>query len=420
MSRTSYSSVIFLLMLVNHTMSIKGNTNMIILKSFKYRIYPNKTQELKLFETLRVCKNLYNKCLEEKINLYKTEAKSISAYDQMSNLSSYEIINLDTVYQQVIQNTILKLNTSFQNFFRRLKTGVNPGFPRFKSQDRFNSFCYPQVNYGFRLIDNSHLKLSKIGVVKIKLHREIQGNIKTLTIKRTSSNQWYACFSCEQEVNIPKVQITSKVGIDMGCINFATLSDGVKYDHPHYYRKMQANLKLIQQKYDKLKLISHGNKNKIKTKAKLNKVHAKVTNQRNDFLHKLSTQLVKSYDLICIEKLDIKSMFKTGYKNLNKSIADGGWNQFSQYLTYKAAYAGKQVIAVDPAYTSQICSHCGTHVKLRLNQRMFRCPDCHLLLDRDVNASLNILNLGTNQHDITSRWQLIVDQVKVDQLANVG
>ena len=383
------------------------------MKTYKFRLYPNKTQERILIATLATCNTLYNACLTERINLHKQEQKNTSAFSQMQNLARLNIPDLDLVYMQVLQQVIHRLDFAFKGFFKRVKQNENPGFPRFKSVDRFNSFCYPQL--GFKLCDTKHLKLSKIGIIKIKIHQPIDGEIKTVIVKQNRSGQWFACFTVTTKENPPKVDIQSKVGIDVGCVSFATLNDGTKFEHPHYYRKMEQKLVNIQQRYSKIKP-ENSDEIKCKLKRKLNRLHDKVANQRNDFLHKLSHKLVTTYDLICIENLDIKSMTKNSYRRLNKSIHDSSWHQFGLYLSYKAENAGKHVVKVDAAYTTQTCSCCGTHVKLKLNQRTFHCPDCHLLLDRDVNAAINILNLGVEHHDKTSRWHLIVDQIKADQL----
>lgn len=362
------------------------------MKTYKYRIYPNRTQEKKLVQTLDVCKNLYNKCLEERINLYKNELKSITAYEQMRKTDNYDIKELKEVHSQVLQHVILKLDNSFKGFFRRVKSGDKPGFPRFKSSYRFNGFCYPQS--GFKLCDDKHLKLSKIGIIKIKLHRNPDGKIKNLTIKRNALGHWFASFVIDEKIDIQKVEIKSSIGIDLGCKSFATLSDGDTVEHPHYYQQSESRLSEIQSKYYKIKMRPFDDKKKIKVKKQLNKIHDKIRNQRMDFLHKLSTRFVNKYDLICIEDLNIKGMTENNFRNLNKSIMDSGWNQFSQYLAYKAENAGKHVVKVNPAYTSQICSSCGIIIKKELSERVHRCS-CGFEADRDINAAINILSFGT-------------------------
>jgi len=365
------------------------STNM---KTYKYRLYPNKGQTIKLNITLDSCRYLHNACLQQKIEKYESEKKSISAYDQMKNIKHFNIPGLENVHSQVIQQVIFRLDNSFKAFFTRIKHGDKPGFPRFKSGDRYNSFIYSQ--HGFKICNNTHLKISKIGIVKIKLHREINSVIKRLVIKRNPLNQWFACFIVEENNKITPTLIKSKVGIDLGCKTFATLSNGDKFEHPHYYRQSEEKLSKMQSKYSLMKEKPRENKQKIKMKKSLNKLHVKIANQRSDFLHKTSRILVNTYDMICVEDLNIKHMTMDNFKNLNKSILDSGWASFLDMLVYKAENAGKTVIKVNPAYTSQICSSCGALVKKELSERMHVC-ECGLNIDRDVNASINILSFGT-------------------------
>jgi putative transposase len=362
------------------------------IKTYKYRAYPTKTQEKDLIESLDVCRAIYNTCLRQRIDLYEKEHKSITGYGQIKLLPTLNIPNLDKVYSQVRQQVILRLDNAFKGFFRRLKAGEKPGFPRFKGIGRFDSLYYPQL--GFSLTD-SYVSVSKIGKLRLVIDRPIVGKIKTFTIKRNCLNQWYVYFVVEQPTCISKVSIQTSTGIDLGCKHFATLSNGTQIEHPHYYKQSEDKLSKIQSKYAKLKTKPRDNKQKLKAKKQLAKTHIKITNQRTDFLHKLTTTLIKQYDLICIEDLNIKGMTENNYRNLNKSIMDSGWEQFSRYLFYKAENAGKEVVKVNPAYTSQICSNCGTLVKKDLAERIHKCPTCTLQLDRDLNAAINILSFGT-------------------------
>ncbi len=366
------------------------------MKTYKYRIYPNKTQTTALINTLHVCKNLYNACLQQRIEMYKKDGSYISAYEQMKIFRSFNIENIDNVYSSVRQQTILKLDTSFKNFYRRAQKGnCKVGFPRFKSVDRYNSIYFPAATRGFKLTsDFKHIFISKIGYVKIKIHRGFEGYVKGLIVKRNGIGQWFVCYQVDEDVKPVPVKVKWKIGIDLGCINFAVLSNGEKVKHPKYYRKSEEKMIKLQSKYSKLKQLPREDKGKIKVGEQLNRVHVKIQNQRQDFLHKLSRTIINKYDLVCIEDLDIKSMTKDNFKSLNKSILDSGWNQFSSYLTYKAENAGKFVVKVNPAYTSQVCSSCGQIVDKPLSQRIHKC-DCGLTIDRDVNASLNILSLGT-------------------------
>jgi len=358
-------------------------------KYFKYRLNPNKTQQAKLLGTLSICRNVYNFSLEEKINLYKNNKQHINVYTQIKNIKNKNIPDIDLVYAQVIQSVIMKVDNSFKIFYTKIKKHDKCGLPRYKTIDSYNSFTYPQQ--GFKLIDNKHLKLSKIGTIKIKLHRPIIGIIKNLTIKRNKIGQWFACFGVDTSIDIKPIEIKNKVGIDLGCTNFAALSNDDIIENPHYYKKSQSKLFNLKKKSDI-----------TKNQLKIKRLEIKIQNQRNNFLHQLSKSIIDKYDLICIEDLDIKHMLSLNYKNLNKSILDSGWYQFSLLLSYKAEKAGKKIIKVNPAYTSQICSSCGSMVKKELKDRTHSCA-CGLNIDRDVNAAINILSFGMKLFETKSQ-----------------
>lgn len=362
------------------------------MKTYKYRLYPTKQQKQLLADTLECCRALYNCALEQRKVAYRQFGVSISRLDQQAELLEIKenFPKYKGIHSQVLQEVILRVDRSFQNFFRRLKNNEKPGYPRFKGYGWYDSFTYPQS--GFSLSDNSkgyrRLKLSKIGNIKVKLHRIIQGAIKTCTIKR-EMDKWYVCFSCEVEPEyLPK---TGKaVGIDVGIEKFAALSDGSLIENPKFLRKSEAKLKREQRKLSRRK---RGSNSRKKQKTKLAKIHRKIKNQRNDFLHKESTKLVRNYDTIVFEDLKIKNMVKNHH--LAKSISDASWSRFIEYTTYKAVSAGKKVILVNPRNTSQICSNCGKPVPKGLSVRVHKCPHCGLVLDRDVNAAINILRRGT-------------------------
>lgn len=356
------------------------------MKTFKYRLYPNKTQQSLLENTLLICQRLYNKCLDERITSYKETGKSPSLYDQCRSIRAHPSDNQEKIHTQVAQNTLQRLDTAFQNFFRRVKKGAEkPGYPRFKSTDRYDSFTYPQS--GFKLLnEEKRIKLSKIGSVKIKLHRSFTGPIKTCTIKREGNNHWYVCLVVDEPKKQVEHQSSEAIGLDLGCITIVALSNGEKIEHPHYYRQSEQKLKKVQSKY--------AIKKSAKRKKQLIKLHTKIRNQRADFLHKTSRSIVDRFETIFVEDLNIRRMTTNNYRNLNKSILDGGWSTFIQQLCYKAEEAGGRVIKVNPAYTSQICSQCNTLVNKDLSDRVHSCA-CGLVIDRDVNAAKNILSFGT-------------------------
>lgn len=376
------------------------------MKTYKYRIYPNKTQVKLLDGILSVCQRLYNICLRQRIDAYKDKGESISAFTQINQtkvLATENDLDLSIAHSQTIQDVVLRLDNSFKSFFRRCKAGEKPGFPRFKSLDRFRSFTYPQASaFGVR---ESNIRLSKVGVVKLVKHRPLpEGALKTCTVKKDAIGRWFVCLVVDTPPPpSPKEQSPDDlvVGMDLGCEKFCVLSDGTKVEHPRYYRASQEKLAKAQRRYEKVKYLPKGNPTKARRKHAMLKVHTKVNDQRNDFLHKLSRTLVNIYDTLYIEDLDIKRMTEDNYRSLNKSILDSGWGGFKEMLTYKAEDAGKRVIPVNPAYSSQICSGCGVMVRKGLSVRVHECPSCSLRIDRDLNAAINIKSFGTKLCGLT-------------------
>jgi putative transposase len=366
-----------------------------IRRTYKYRIYPNKEQEALMNEWLDTCRVLYNDCLTERRDAWKVSRKSISYYDQANQLKEVKSFDnkLREIYTQVLQDVLRRIDKSFKNFFRRVKRGEKAGYPRYKSKTRYNSFTFPQNGFKFS-DDDKKLILSKIGAINIKKHRDIpeDANIKNCMIKR-DSDCWHACFMVEIEVEDSdqdkKITSENSIGIDLGISHFITFSDGSVIDNPRYLVKSEKKLARKQKRLSKAKKRS---KNRKKRKIELAKVHRKIKNRRNDFLHKISRLLVDSYDLIVLEKLNVKNMLKNHY--LAKSISDASWSQLTDFISYKAEEAGKIVKFVDPKNTSQECSNCGKIVKKSLSQRIHKCPFCGLVMDRDQNAAINILKRG--------------------------
>lgn len=362
-------------------------------RTFRYRIYPTKGQESTLVEWLNTCRILYNQSLSERKEAYEKDKRSTNYYDQANALkeskkgNAYQI----RVHSQVLQDVLKRLDKSFQNFFRRVKKGEKPGYPRFKAEDRFNSFTFPQS--GFK-IEAKKCILSKIGAIKLIQHRDIPeaGVIKTCAIKR-AVDQWYVTFV----VDLPDVETEMKgeidpvaaVGIDLGLTDMATLSTGDKINNPKWLRASEKKLAKEQRRLARKK---KGANNRKKQKAIVATAHRKIRNQRSDFHHKISKELVADYDLIVFEDLQVKNMVKNRY--LAKSISDAGWNQLVSFASYKAEEAGKVVELVNPKGTSQLCSGCGAEVRKSLAVRTHRCPYCGLVMDRDENAAINILNRG--------------------------
>lgn len=368
-----------------------------ITKTYKYRLYPTKKQVQKLEWTLDKCRVLYNFCLLDRKNRYEQTGKGLSRIDQQKILVSDKknIEFLNDIHSQVLQNVLFRVERAFQNFFRRVKQGNDKvGYPRFKSEGRYDSFTYPQT--GFE-ITKQGLKLSKIGTLKIKLHRQPIGDIKTCAIKR-EIDKWYACFSVEYEP-IKKPVPDKSIGIDVGIKSFAVLSDGEVIENPKYLRKAEKKLASAQRQLSKKKKRSC---NRKKAKNKVAKLHCKIKNQRSDFHHKVSRKIVDTCGFIAVEDLNIKGMVRNHH--LAKSISDAGWGQFLNYLTYKAVDAGCKVEKVAPHHTSIMCSVCGEHVPKTLADRIHSCPFCNVVLDRDHNAAQNILLKSTAGTAGSNAW----------------
>jgi putative transposase len=299
-------------------------------KTYKYRIYPSKDQEAKLLGTLDICRILYNSCLVDRKNHYEVTGKGLSRIRQQEILTADKkrVVLLKDVHSQVLQDVLFRVERAFQGFFRRLKEkDGKAGYPRFKPEERYDSITYPQEP-GFQ-IEDGKLKLSKIGHLKIKIHRDITGQVKTCTVRR-DGNHWYACFSAEYEPEMQPVPL-KETGIDVGLKSFATLSDGTEIKNPRHLRKSEARL---QRKQRELSRRKKGGANRKKARAVVASLHRKVRNQRNDFHHKEARKIVNTCGLIVAEDLKIRNMVRNHH--LSKSISDAGWGGFLTILAYKA------------------------------------------------------------------------------------
>jgi putative transposase len=359
-----------------------------IKRTYKFRLYPTRVQREHLFNTIRVCKELYNDALQEKRDAYKTHKVSISCFDQINQLPEIKTfdIGIASLYSQVAQDVLKRLDKTYKAFFSRIKKGTTAGFPRFKNQNSYNSFTYP--GSGFKM-QGKQLSLSKIGNIRIKQHREITGKIKTCTIKN-ENGKFYAIFSCECEaISLPETY--QQIGIDMGISSFLTTSKGQKIDNPRWFRKSQADLRRKQRAMERCKRGSIGKK---RAKLLVAKLHKHIFNQRNDFQHKLSTDIIRKTDFIVVEDLKIRNMSRN--KNYSKSIMDSSWGSFISKLAYKAEWAGKQLTKVNPKNTSQVCP-CGNPVPKSISIRWHLCPSCNLSCDRDQASAIEILRLGLSR-----------------------
>ena len=355
-------------------------------KTFKYRVKANKKTIQNAQEWLQLCRGLYNNCLEERIRAYKEQNKSVSCFDQIKRLPliKKEFPEYKKVGSQALQDVIQRLDRAYQAFFRRLKNNEKPGFPRFKGKNRYDSFTLGQT--GYKLQDKS-LFIRNVGTFKIFLSRPIEGTIKTITVRRTSSSKWFACFSCDNVPLKPLPKTGKEIGIDVGCKSFLTTSNGQKIDNPRFFKKSQDLLKTRQQKLSRRK---RGSDRRNKARILIAKVYEKIFNQRRDFHFKVAKTLLQENDTVYIEDMN---HFKS-YKTINRSMRDVAWFNFFDTLAFKAAEAEKQVIKVPTKNTSQMCSGCGKVVPKDLNTRIHNCPRCGLVTGRDLNAAQNILRLG--------------------------
>jgi len=359
-------------------------------KAYKFRIYPNKEQRQILERTLNTCRILYNNLLAERRDTYKKTGRSPSYYEQRRSLVERKPNDpyMRQVHSQVLQNVALRLQRTFDNFFRNIRRGRRTGYPRLKGRNRYDSFTYPQYMNGAELKDGK-LNLSKIGMVRIFKHRSIPPSaiIKTCTIRR-DVDKWYACFTVEmQSEKVAREQSGQEIGVDFGLNSLLTLSNGEKIQPPKFLRKSEKKLKREQRRLSRRK---RNSQNRRKQRVKVAKTHRKIRLQRTDYNHRLSRDLVARFDKIAFENLQIRNMMSNHH--LAKSIADAAWGQLHLFTSYKAEEAGKMVKGADPYGTTVDCSRCGFHVPKTLSERVHECPNCGLVLDRDWNAAVNILN----------------------------
>lgn len=347
----------------------------------RFHIEPTKEQEQKLFQTLNLCRRLYNAALEQREICYRQKGKSPSCNSQKNELPALkkELPEYRQVNAQVLQDCLQRLDDAFQRFFSGLA-----GYPRYKDRDHYRSFTYPQADKQDHFKKPGYIWLPKIGYVKLSAHFEFDpARVSRINVKY-HGGKWYVNLTTEIE-EAEVVEALRKVGIDVGLLTFAALSDGTKIENPRYFRKSEKRLARLQRRLSRKK---KGSKNRGKAKAKMARIHAKIANQRRDFLHKASYSIVKNYDFIAVEDLQVKNMVQNHH--LSKSIADAGWGTFISFIEYKAKKFGKVLVKVPPAGTSQICV-CGYPVPKDLSVRVHKCPHCGLTADRDVVSAMVIL-----------------------------
>jgi putative transposase len=358
-----------------------------VIRTYKYRLYPTQAQEKNLLRVLAAARGLYNMVIEARKVAWQQERTTLTgkALDDLAKHYRNTFPYAQQMFSQTAQSVVKQADDAFQAFFRRVKKGQKAGYPRFKTRDRFHSIEFKQFGSGIR-VDGRRLKVFGIGRVAVRWHRPMQGTPKLARIKHTAG-QWFVCIVCEVPDALPLPETGRALALDAGLSALYTTHEGVKIDHPHYYREAQAELRRKQRKLARAK---QGSRNRWKAKRQVQRLHVHVSNQRRDFFHKLSRDAVNHFDLIALEDLRIRNMVRN--TRLSKSIMDAGWGIFKELLMSKAGSAGRQVVFVQPAYTSKTCSSCGALFEaLTLADRWLECA-CGLSMDRDHNAAINILN----------------------------
>ena len=359
-------------------------------KSYKYRIYPNKKQQELIQKTFGCTRFVYNYYLNKRKEMYEND-KTTFTY----NMCSKDLTNLKKELKWLkepdkdsLQKALKDLDMAYQKFFKE-----HIGYPKFKSKkNRYKSYRTNCTNNNIR-VENKHIRLPKLGLVKVRDKQIPQGRILNATISQEPNGHYY-CSLCCTEVEFERLPKTNKnVGIDLGICDFAILSDGIKIENPQFYEQSEKKLARLQKELSRKTI---GSSRWEKVRLKVAKLQKHIANQRNDFLQKITTIIVSKYDVIAIEDLNVKEMKETDSKIRNKRVGDVSWSEFRRMITYKSQWYGKNLSVIDRYYpSSQICHVCGHRDgKKSEDIRNWICPHCHSELDRDINASINILNEG--------------------------
>jgi len=403
-----------------------------LIKTFKYRLYPTKEQQRLLERQLEECRWLWNTLLAERKTAWEERRETVDYYAQQAELPGLKTgarPALKEVHSQVAQDVARRVQKAFDAFFRRLRAGETPGYPRFRGPGRYDSLTFSQVPVGCALdVGEKRLVVSKVGRVKVLLHRPLEGVPKTATLRRTATGKWFVTFSCEWEA-IPLPPTGQAVGIDVGLTTFATLTEGDPIENPRFFRAEERALAKAQRTHQVAvdahkavraaltiqmraqrpdleerqvwQVVSQDGSERAawrerrRRRTVVARTHERIRWRRANFAHQQSRRLINRFDFLAVEDLSVRNLMAN--HALAKSIHDAAWTQFANLIACKAAWAGRQYAAVNPAYTSQDCSSCGhRNPDLTLADRIYTCtnPRCLLILDRDRNAALNILARG--------------------------
>lgn len=360
-------------------------------KTFVFRLYPSKSQRRRMEAVRETCRRFYNDLLRERKDAYELHGVSITKTEQSRKVK----VEKDTspyaadIHTRILQVVVADLDKAFQAFFRRVKAGERPGYPRFKGRNRFAGFGFREYGNGYK-IDGRRLKLSGIGRIAVRWHREVEGKIKTARIY-CRAGKWFVAFACEFEKPEPLPRTGESIGVDVGLLRLATLSNGEQVKNPRWYRRVLRKLRVIHRSIARKTL---GGSNRRKAVRQLQRLMLKVANTRKDLLNKFADELIQRFDRIVLEDLRVAAMARGPFA---LSILDAGWSYLVSRLTHKAESAGREIVLVDPAYTSKTCSGCGVRFEnLRLSNRWVEC-ECGVSMDRDENAARNILKRGLGQ-----------------------